>query len=126
MSGIRVVSVRRESPVEWRERPGHLYVGRALLLRSGPHAHQKWPNSALRNPFKGPGAVEKFREYLLSDKSEAAWHARQNVIEFRQRWKSGTPLTLGCWCGAWQPGEKPIDCHAVVIVEAILKQGVFS
>ncbi len=98
---ITVVSVNGiRTPAE---RGKVCYVGRAFA---------GWPASPLGNPFKGPGAVEKFRLWLDNHPDResllaAAWEACGRGVK-----------PLGCWCLTVPWRVTPIDtpvCHAQVI-----------
>lgn len=76
-----------------------------------------WPASPLGNPFKGPGAVNKFAGWLL-------FHPRRKELLAAVWEKCGRGAKpLGCWCvsGPWvaKRGEE-LYCHAQVVAVQLL------
>lgn len=96
----------------------YVYVGRAM---------RGVPASPLGNPFKGDGAIERFRGWLRDAyRADAAGRASlvqaEAVAELRQLaklFREEGRLTLACWCAT---GPNPTDgpCHADVIAEAVI------
>lgn len=90
----------------------YVYVGRAM---------KGIPASPLGNPYKGDGAIERFRQWLRDayrahrdgrasqEQHAAAAELRRLADVFREDGR----LTLACWCA-------PDDCHADVIATAII------
>lgn len=86
---------------DWMADDKNVYIGRKGIVFID---NQRFPKEASRwaNPFKGEGAIEKFRDYLTFTEEE--------LNELRGK-------RLGCWCK-----EKPdIPCHGDVLVEALFK-----
>jgi hypothetical protein len=96
----------------------YVYVGRVM---------PGIPASPLGNPYKGDGAIERFRGWLrdaykadragtASQEQHAAAAELQRLAElFREEGR----LTLACWCAT---GPNPDDgpCHADVIAAAVV------
>lgn len=82
-----------------------VYVGRPFAGLAG---------SPLGNPFKGPGAVAKYRAWLDAhpNRERLLWDALCDTEAGR--------LPLACWCGNWRTGEPRIECHAVAVAEALM------
>lgn len=123
--GPRVISVAGLHPATLRNTPDFAYVGRAA---------RGWPASVWGNPFRvgmarsgvaticgiygvdpgpidrpdepidAPAAVEFYRQWLARCRPDLV----RRLPELRGR-------VLGCWCGAWSPGQPGIPCHAVVL-----------
>jgi hypothetical protein len=118
-----VISVRginsREARAALTSDPTFVYCGRQFA---------GWPASIYGNPYKGPGAVERYREallsavhrvsrpgYVLPDGPRMAHpmdHAAASLPEL-------AGCRLACWCGTWAPGDPPLACHAWVIAEVV-------
>jgi len=70
-----------------------VYIGRA-------NPRNGLPASPWENPFKGEGAIERYRKYL---KAPAQAWLRKRLPELKGK-------TLGCWC-------RPLACHGDVLAE---------
>ena len=82
----RVVHVKKAAHYD-------VYIGRA-------NPRNGLPASIWANPFKGEGAIERFRRYLMAPKQ--AW-LRKRLPELRG-------AVLGCWC-------RPLACHGDVLAK---------
>jgi hypothetical protein len=99
---FRVVTLRRKPWPDW-----FVYVGRPWAGLEG---------SELGNPFTGPAAVARFREWL-------AGHPKRDAMLWRVLGDSeGGRFPLACWCGDWEPGQTAIECHAVAIAQALIER----
>ena len=84
------------------EEPGE-YVGRAF---------RGFPHSPLGNPFSGPGAVDRYREYLqelIRDEDPLVCRELRRLRDIADRGE----LVLLCWCR-----QRP--CHAEVIAKVLM------
>ena len=102
---MRVICIRYPKTI----RVAHfIYVG---------HAHPRGlERHELANPFvKEPDGIAKFRDWLMR-------HPELDRL-LNQLWQDteGGWHPLGCWCGDWEPGQQ-LECHAVVISEAMLQR----
>lgn len=97
---FRVVSLRSKPWPDW-----FVYVGREW---AGLKA------SELGNPFKGPDAVKKYREWLdrHPDLDRLLWEVLGD--------SDGGVHPIACWCGFWKPGDPVIECHAVVVAQFMI------
>ena len=88
------------------QRAGIVYVGRPFA---------GWKGHALANPFKGPGALERYSEWLLSRPTLEADLAALWEETDRGR------LPLGCWCTHGSVGvrHEPVVCHAQVLAREL-------
>lgn len=87
----------RAAPDDWRDRPDHIYIGRA-------HRSPTFgtiPRSVWANPFHGDRAeaIEHYRELLRASP------------EMLRALPSLGGMTLVCWC-------RPRPCHGDALVEA--------
>jgi hypothetical protein len=87
---VTVVNAARD-----RDRSSYVYVGRAWA---------GFPLSKWGNPFKGNGAIEKYRLYL-----NAHPHL---VIALADELEQRGLRTIACWC-------KPQPCHGDVLAEHV-------
>lgn len=93
-----------------------------------PHAHyvgRAWAGrqaTPLGNPFKGDGAIERFRRWLLDAfavvygdgrPTAAQADAVAMVLELADHFREAGALELACWCA-------PDPCHADVIAKAVM------
>lgn len=114
-----VLSIRNRSVPDLLSRPDFLYVG----PRHGLRLDSKLPASPWSNPYSDShateteGARELFAfdlRLLLRDPGSRAAHYRMVPIAAGLRELRGK--VLGCVCGDWRPGERPIlRCHGVTL-----------
>jgi hypothetical protein len=129
-----VVSVRGKTPADFAADPLFVYCGRAVPRRG-------WRASPFANPYRAdrlrtghPILVRmgmETPEELAADavalfeamlRPPAAYQlpdddprVDRRFVEMRRLLPTLRGKRLGCWCGAWQPGQPDIGCHAVVI-----------
>lgn len=87
----------------WMEQPENVYIGRPGIVFIEGARYPK-NGSVFANPFKGEGALEKFKTYIrnrLIKEPELV----QQLIALRGK-------NLGCWC-------HPSPCHGDVLLELI-------
>jgi len=84
------------------------YVGRAGRGWSGRFG----------NPYRGPGAIEKFRTYFY-DRIERDPQFRADVLNLLERAKAPGQLKIACFCAlpGGITGDRPLPyiCHGQVI-----------
>jgi hypothetical protein len=125
MIATRVISVRGLNPAVMLADPNFAYVGRKCY---------GWPGSPWGNPFRVYSSrMQSFDNRLvgglwLAEASKAIGDLPplEKAVELHRRWILSQPdylanlyrlrgKALGCWCGAWTPGEPEILCHAVTL-----------
>lgn len=75
------------------------------------------PGHPLANPFKGPGAVERYARWLDA-------HPDRRAL-LRDVWidTDAGALPLMCWCGPWDGVTEPAPyCHAVALARALMAE----
>lgn len=103
---ISIVNVRGMNKPE--QRAGVIYVGRQFA---------GWPGHPLGNPFKGPGALTKYTDWLIDRAT-----LEEDLKQLWETTKCGE-LPLGCWCVSGIAGfNQPIVCHAQILGEFLLKR----
>lgn len=108
----RVISVRGKKREDLEKDHQFVYVGRAVRYTT-------WNRRSIyANPFSKPwddmSPVELFEEHLARRIAVEPDVLRRLIADLRG-------MTLGCWCGTWEPGRPEIGCHAVIL--AILAEG---
>lgn len=117
MPSTTVISVRGKSPDEWLAKPGHIYVGRRIFLRSGKAAGQLWAPSLFANSFTLPpmaGRDQRLR--VINDYIDWLTEPRDHQERIFRELHTLRGCELGCWCGSWihlQPTK--LLCHGVVL-----------
>lgn len=76
-----------------------VYIGRTCTRGGWDLPQSKW-----HNPFKGPGAVELYEQYILASP------LINEIEELRGK-------RLGCWC-------KPQPCHGDVLVKILRERSL--
>jgi hypothetical protein len=119
-----VISVRGQKRDQLLADPDFVYVGRAVKWT-------QWEASIWGNPFfewQGQLRWDRKRvdqwwlDYHLARGGEASpvslysqWIRDNEHLLTRLRRGELAGKKLGCWCGAWKPGDPDIGCHAVVL-----------
>lgn len=88
--------------VEWSADPSNVYIGRNMSFYVKGAKASKWANPFDVKKFGRERCIEKYKDYLLSNRS-----LLNSIMELKGK-------KLGCWC-------KPEACHGDVLVE-VLKQ----
>jgi len=81
------------------------------------------------NPFRGPGAIEKFRAYF-HERVERDQEFRADVLALPKRAKAPGQLRIACFCASpgGITGDRPLPyiCHGQVIAAWLDAQAVSS
>lgn len=102
----RVVSLRGRWP-KHIQAGEFVYVGRPF---AGLEGHP------LGNPFSGPTALERYANWL------ARHPDRNELLRQLHADTEGGRIPIACWCGDWQPGQPPIQCHAHTLANLLLSE----
>ena len=98
MTSVKVSKlIKRERSRGWRMPPNTVYIGRPT----------KWENPyPVTGDFSAAQSVKRYRGYALL----SIRYGGLDLSELKGK-------DLACWCRDWTPGEPPIDCHGVVLLE---------
>ena len=98
MTSVKVSKlIKRERSRGGRMPPNTVYIGRPT----------KWENPyPVTGDFSAAQSVKRYRGYALL----SIRYGGLDLSELKGK-------ALACWCGDWTPGEPPIDCHGVVLLE---------
>lgn len=95
MSQTMVVNCKFESP--------EVYIGRTM-------AHTPWVNQGWGNPFRGPGAIERYEAWI---RTQPRLLARLPELDGKR---------LGCWCASTlglTTYTGPLVCHGQVLLKLL-------
>ena len=87
---------------EWCEDEHNVYIGRGRIVFINGERYPK-EDSMWANPYKGVGAIEKYRIYM--NKKLEDHYYKDELLKLRGK-------NLGCWC-------HPQDCHGNVLIELL-------
>lgn len=126
MNATTVISVRGRDRATLLADPTFVYVGRTCWgwrgsVFANPYTVKMWQASALTYFAKDLAAA------MAGDRvPERTEPEGYGTVQFDGLFKLMVPRlpelrgkVLGCWCGAWRPGDPPIACHAVELAQIV-------